>query len=100
MLCRLASIGARVGRDGAYGLGPRRPLCDQQAAEERKRKRAVRVRYVPERRQRTVTGEALARLMTVGQVLMDRVSDGREWRDNSLRVQEKRPRRKVGKGDG
>ena len=46
----------------------------------------------------TVARAALATSEGVGEVLMDRLSDGREWRDGSHKV--KRPRRKVGKGDG
>ena len=65
---------------------------------ERKRKREVRVRYVDWPRQRMATGEALARLMVVGRALLDRVTDGREWRDGSHEA--KRPRRKEKKGDG
>ena len=66
------------------------------AVAARKRRRAVR--YVETPQQRAATGTALARLLTVGEVLMDRLSDGREWRDGSHKV--KRPRRKEGKGDG
>ena len=68
------------------------------AAEARKRKRAVRGKYIEVPRQQAATGLALARMMVVGAVLMDRISDGREWRDGSNKV--KRPRRKEGKGDG
>ena len=68
------------------------------AAEARKRRRAVWGKYIEAPRQQAATGLALARLMTVGEVLMDRISDGREWRDGSNKV--KRPRRKEGKGDG
>jgi hypothetical protein len=53
---------------------------------------------LPVKRRLTATGEALARLMSVGAVMMDRMSDGREWRDGSQKV--KRPRRKDKKGVG
>ena len=70
----------------------------REAGEERKRKRGVRVRYVAEQTRGAATGEALARLMEVGTALMDRVSDGREWRDGSHRA--KRMRRTERRGDG
>ena len=71
----------------------------EEAAANRKRKRAVRVRYVPAKARKTAAADgALAKLMMVGEIVMDRVSEGREWRDGSHKM--KRRRRTEARGDG
>ena len=69
--------------------------------ERKRRKRGIRyVEPVTEKKNRRtrVKGMALARVIRIGEVLMDRLSGAHEWRDGSYGT--KRKQRKEKKGDG